>query len=101
MESYWVGNVAAERSVPFLAARVVSDDASDSIITDGGFVRPDGTLDYDQLASWARENPDGLELLERMAAGSRIGTASLAQFAQAVLRPEVWAAVLPAAPASR
>lgn len=91
MESYWVGKVAVERGIPFLTVRVVSDDSDDAIIIDAGFVRTDGTLDYSRLAEWAQQNPDQVGLLRRMGERSRIGTASLARFAETFLKPSVWA----------
>ncbi|MGH9204492.1 MAG: hypothetical protein ACRD2A_24960 [Vicinamibacterales bacterium] len=82
MESYWVGRVAAERDLPFLTVRVVSDDAGDAIIVDAGFVRADGTIDYDLLAQWAQQHPDQMTLLGRMAERSRSAGDTLSRFAR-------------------
>jgi len=51
MESYWIGLIAAERNIPFLAARSIFDSVEDDLtllshITDEGEVKPRKALGY-------------------------------------------------------
>jgi adenosylhomocysteine nucleosidase len=93
MESYWVGKAAAQRGVPFLTVRIVTDEAADSLL-DTAFVGPDGTIDYDVLASWAREHPQEVAMLAKMYERWRLGASAMAQFADAFLRPSVLSAIV-------
>ena len=93
MESYWVGKAAKQRAVPFLTVRFVTDEAEDSL-PDVAFVGPDGKIDYDRLASWAREHPDEVTVLAKLYERWRLGAASMAQFAEAFLRPSVLASLI-------
>jgi hypothetical protein len=90
MESYWVGKAAVERRVPFLTVRIVTDEAEDSV-PDVAFVGPDGKVDYDVLAAWAREHPDEVVLLSKLYDRWRLGAAAMAHFAEVFLRPSVLA----------
>jgi adenosylhomocysteine nucleosidase len=51
MESFWIGQIAAERNVPFIAVRSISDSVDDDLsflahVTDGGQVKPLKALGY-------------------------------------------------------
>jgi len=94
MESYWIGKAAADRSIPFLAVRVVSDEAGDSL-PDIDFGNPDGTANYSRMASWARNNPDSVNLLAKIAGRSQVGSAVIARFSSVFFRASVWDPLLP------
>jgi adenosylhomocysteine nucleosidase len=51
MESYWIGQIAAERNLPFIVARSIFDSVKDDLsllgqVTDGGKVKPFKVLGY-------------------------------------------------------
>jgi len=97
MESYWIGKAAVDRSIPFLAVRVVSDEAGDSL-PDIDFGNPDGTANYFRMASWARHNPDSVSLLAKIAGRSQTGNAAIARFSSVFFRASVWDPLLPPDP---
>jgi adenosylhomocysteine nucleosidase len=86
MESYWVAKEAAQRGVPFLTVRIVTDEAEDSV-PDAPFVGPDGAVDYDRLAAWAREHPDEVAVLSALNERWRLGAEGMATFAATFLQP--------------
>ncbi len=84
MESYWTGKAAADRGIPFLAVRVVSDAAGDEVVlTEIG--RADGTVDYSRLAEWARQNPDRMNVIAQMAERIAAGVGGLEVVARALV----------------
>jgi len=84
MESYWVGKAAAQRGVPFLTVRIVTDEVEDWL-PEAALVRADGKVDYEALAIWARENPDEVALLSKLYGRWRLGAAAMAPVRGGVL----------------
>jgi adenosylhomocysteine nucleosidase len=93
MESYWIGKTAEDMGVPFLAVRVVSDEAGDSL-PDIDFGNSDGTANYALMAAWAQRNPDSVKLLAKIAGRSQTGSAAIARFSSVFFQSSVWDTVL-------
>ena len=85
MESYWVGRVARELDIPFLAVRVVSDGADDTLVEIPGLVGEDGTIDYSRFLPYVQQHPEQVPLLVRNSQRSRRAIESLERFAAAFL----------------
>lgn len=86
MESYWVGEAAAARRIPFLAVRTISDGPDDQIFKTGA-VRDDGTFDQEALLAFLRDNPEVGPHLNRMAENSRLSLGNLAIVMAGLLPP--------------
>ncbi len=84
MESYWIGRAAAERGIPFLAVRVVSDQASDQLVQ-AAAIKEDGTFDQDSLLAFVREHPELMPVFAQQAERNRIAFANLTAFLSAFL----------------
>ncbi len=67
MESYWIARLAAARSVPFLALRVISDALPDALPPFEQFLDADGVLHLRQLATCLLRDPRNLHRLLQMA----------------------------------
>lgn len=79
MESFWVGQAASRRGIPFLAVRTVSDTV-DHRLHDTGALREDGSLDPDAFQQWASANPGLLDDWKSGVANARLAFANLAAF---------------------
>ena len=44
MESYWIGSIASDRGIPFIAVRSISDTMQDSVQPFDRILTPDGRL---------------------------------------------------------
>jgi adenosylhomocysteine nucleosidase len=66
MESYWVGRVARELGIPFLAVRVVTDDADATIPNIPGLMNVDGTMNQQNLLAYTAEHPEATQVLADM-----------------------------------
>ncbi len=86
MESYWIGEAAAAKRIPFLAVRTISDGPADPIVKTGA-VRDDGTFDQDALLAYLREHPDDGPRLTQMAEHSRLAFGNLAIVMAGLLPP--------------
>ncbi len=60
MESYWIGRIAAEKGVPFLTVRVVSDTVRDSLPKMEGLFGPDGKIRWRQALRTILAHPGRL-----------------------------------------
>ncbi len=80
MESFWIGRAAAQRRVPFLAVRVVSDQADDSLSDIPGLVNEDGSVDYSRFLPHVREHPELAPILAEQAERSWRAIANLRTF---------------------
>ncbi|MBI2913452.1 MAG: hypothetical protein HYY03_05985 [Chloroflexi bacterium] len=85
MESFWVGRAAAQRKIPFLAVRVVSDQAGDHIPEIPGLVSEDGSVDYSRFLPYVREHPELVPILAEQTQRSRLATDNLQAFLTAFL----------------
>ncbi len=66
MESYWVGRAAAAFDLPFLAVRVVTDDADATIPDVAGLMNDDGTMNQQVLLAYTAEHPEAIQVLADM-----------------------------------
>ena len=84
MESYWVGKAAAERGLPFLAVRVIADQANDELVQSGA-MKDDGSFDQAAFGAFISEHPELMPVVSRQMECSRLALAALTQFANAFL----------------
>ena len=57
MESFWIGEAAAKRGIPFLTARTISDTAEHQLLQTGA-MREDGTFDVSVFQAWSQAHPE-------------------------------------------
>ncbi len=88
MESFWVGRAAIERSIPFLAVRVVTDQAGDPIPDVPGMANADGTIDYSKFLPFVQQHPEYIPAFSKLYEQSRRATESMRTFMSSFL-PEV------------
>ena len=69
METAAVAEVCEDARVPWSVFRGISDFAGEGLVDDALFAltNPDGTADQAALAKYLEENPDRLEVLQRLA----------------------------------
>jgi adenosylhomocysteine nucleosidase len=69
METAAVAEVCEDAGVPWSVFRGISDFAGEGLVDDALFAltKPDGTADRSALAKYLEENPDRLEILQRLA----------------------------------
>ncbi len=84
MESYWIGLAAAARGLPFLAVRVVSDQAGDQLV-DSGSLKDDGSFDQVGFQAFMRERPDLIPVFTQQMERNRLAIANLTAFVTALL----------------
>jgi adenosylhomocysteine nucleosidase len=84
MESFWIGEAASRRGIPFLAVRAVSD-ASDDTLPNIGFVREDGSFDMEKALEYLREHPGTGEQLSTAAQKSKLALENLTAYLEAML----------------
>ncbi len=83
MESYWVGRVAQDQGVSFLAARVVSDGVQDALPNINGVITPQGEKRWRQGLAYALRHPGRVPLLIRTARTQTRAVANLTRFLEA------------------
>jgi adenosylhomocysteine nucleosidase len=88
MESFWIGEAAEEKKIPFLAIRTVSDCSGDEI-TQTNAVQEDGTIDAERFLAFAREHPEAAPSLAAQAERSRLALGNLAIVLAGFLPPLV------------
>jgi len=66
MESFWVARIAAERCVPFLGIRVISDTSQDRIPDFGRFTRANGSLKAKEACFYFAKHPAHFIYMMRM-----------------------------------
>ena len=81
MESYWIGEMARERGVPFLAVRAASDEAGDALPDYRRFLDEMGEVEPLNAASYFLSNPHRLLAAPRLASNARLASRSLGTFA--------------------
>ena len=84
MESYWIGQAAAAADLPYLALRVVTDEAADELVDTTG-VSADGTFDVEAFQAWIKDHPANIPIFAQQAERSRRGLGTLARFLSAFL----------------
>ena len=62
MESFWIGEVAAQHSLPFLCVRTISDTAEDSLLQTGAMDER-GNFDQQRLLDYLGEHPEHASLI--------------------------------------
>ena len=83
MESYWVGLVAQERGLPFLAVRVISDVAGDAVPDIPGVMTPEGEVRLGKVIPHVLRHPASIPHLLRLALSSRRAAGELTRFLEA------------------
>ena len=84
MESYWIGKAAAAADLPYLALRVVADQAADELVKTPA-ITADGAFDVDAFQAWIKDHPEHMPLFAAQAERSRRGLGTLARFLSAFL----------------
>lgn len=84
MESFWIGEAAVKRGIPFLTARTISDSA-DHQLHQTGSVREDGTFDPEAFQAWAQTHPELVHDFAQRVADTRIAFGNLTRFLSAFL----------------
>lgn len=85
MESYWVGQAAAEKGIPFLAARAVSDAVGDTIPHLELFIDASGSWDKKKAALYFLAHPREAGRLAKLCIDSRRAQQSLNRFMEGFL----------------
>jgi nucleoside phosphorylase len=86
MESFWVGEEAARRGIPFLTVRTISDHYGDSLVQTSA-MRPDGTFDQEAFLAYVREHPQVQPIVARQYEAGQLAFANLSIFSAAFLPP--------------
>jgi adenosylhomocysteine nucleosidase len=85
MESYWIGRVAAERDIPFLAVRAVSDTVSDRLPDLRGVIDGEGNVHTLRALGRLMRYPYQAWGVLCLATGARLASRNLAMFVEAFL----------------
>lgn len=85
MESYWLGLVARERGLPFLAARVILDELGDRLPELPGIVESDGSRRTFRAVRYALRHPRHVPWLLRTAASERRALTNLTRFLETLV----------------
>ncbi|MCH7952416.1 MAG: hypothetical protein IIC25_00875 [Chloroflexi bacterium] len=84
MESYWIGKAAAAADLPYLALRVVTDQAADELVETPA-ISADGTFDVNAFQAWIKDHPEYIPMFAQQAERQRLGLGTLARFLSAFL----------------
>jgi len=85
MESFWIGQAAAENSLPYLAIRSVSDDANNRLIDIPGLFDEHGRVDAQSVLAFTRAHPEVIPELAAQHERGGIALASISRFLIAFL----------------
>ncbi|MEO8456991.1 MAG: hypothetical protein ABI559_04180 [Chloroflexota bacterium] len=88
MESFWVGQAAAEAGAPYLAVRSISD-AADHPLPKTGAMKDDGNFDPDALLAYVQEHPEAAPLIAAQAERAQPAFGNLAILLTGLLPPLV------------
>jgi adenosylhomocysteine nucleosidase len=77
MESFWIGRVAAESRIPYLAIRVITDGHDETIPNIPGLIGADGTVDQSKLLEYTRDHPEAISRMAEMHRRSEQALANL------------------------
>ena len=72
------------RCLPFLAVRVIADQANDELVQSGA-MKDDGSFDQAAFGAFISEHPELMPVVSRQMECSRLALAALTQFANAFL----------------
>jgi adenosylhomocysteine nucleosidase len=86
MESFWIGEAAARRGMPFLTVRTISDHHGDSIVQTNA-MREDGTFDQEAFLAYVREHPEAQPIVARQYEAGKLAFTNLSIFCAAFLPP--------------
>ncbi|MCH7483859.1 MAG: hypothetical protein IIA90_01775 [Chloroflexi bacterium] len=84
MESYWIGKAADGASLPYLALRVVTDEAADELVETPA-ISANGTFDAAAFQAWIKDHPEYIPMFAEQAERSRRGLGTLTRFLSAFL----------------
>lgn len=85
MESYWIGKAAAERGLPFLAIRAVSDGPDHHLVDIPNLFDEHGNVISASVIAYTREHPEVIPLLAEQHANGGRALESLTRFLEAFL----------------
>lgn len=83
MESYWLGTVARESGLPFLAVRAVLDEQGDTLPALPGVVQPDGSQRLWRVLPYALKHPGQVPRILSLAVSERRALGNLTRFLEA------------------
>jgi len=86
MESYWVGRLAQEAGVPFLAVRAISDETEDTLPNYPRFLDEMGEVRPLAAATYYATHPWHIFEAPRLAVNARKGARHLAVFGEAFIK---------------
>lgn len=86
MESYWIGEAATNRGLPFLTVRTISDGSADTLVKTEA-MQPDGTFDQQRFLEEVRKHPEMQTLVVRQMELGRIAFGNLSIFCAAFVPP--------------
>lgn len=85
MESFWIGRAAAERGLPYLAIRVITDGHDETIPNIPGLIGHDGTVDQSKLLEYTRSHPEAIPRMAEMHSRSERALANLRTLLEAFI----------------
>jgi len=85
MESFWIGRAAAERGLPFLAARAVSDGPGNSLIEIPDLFDDQGNVKPASVLAFTRDHPEAIPHLAAQHERGGRALDSLSRFVDAFL----------------
>ena len=94
METYWVGEAAASRGIPFLAVRAVTDEVADALPDFQRFVNGAGEVRLLRAAAHFLTHPRQVALARMLAGNARRAAESLGMFASYCHTPVYESALL-------
>lgn len=85
MESFWIGRAAAERDLPYLAVRVVTDGHDETLPNVPGLIDSDGNVDQSKLIEHTRSHPEDIPKMAEMHRRSEQALANLRKLLDAFI----------------
>lgn len=85
MESFWIGQAAASRGLPYLAIRAISDDANNRLVEIPGLFDDRGRVDSVSLLEFTRQHPEVIAELAAQHERGGLALANLSRFLRAFL----------------
>jgi len=85
MESFWIGRAAAQRGLPFLAARAVSDGPDHELIEIPDLFDEHGNVKPSSVLAFTQEHPEAIPLIAAQHESGGRALDSLGRFLAAFL----------------
>ena len=81
MESYWIARIAADKQIPFVAVRAISDTEADPLPPVDEMLTPDGEWQLGKAVSYILRHPQHLPSLIGLSRNVRAARKNLSSFA--------------------